>query len=110
VLSQCTGRAKDVNGPQTRYPYKVSPEACACLFRCLVAILQYWSLTDSTTLNQITLGQSAIEQVYIDNLAEYGVSIERPIVPISIVQSTDPEDLGGIDTHPVEVRLSYRAP
>lgn len=67
-------------------------------------------MTDSTILNQITLGQAAIEQVYIDNLAEYGVSIERPIVPISIVHSTDPEELGRIDTHPVEVRLSSRGP
>lgn len=58
----------------------------------------------------MTLGQAAIEQVYIDNLAEYGVSIERPIVPISIVQSTDPDELGRVDTHPVEVRLSYRGP
>jgi len=67
-------------------------------------------LTASTILNQITLGQAAIEQIYIDNLKEYGVSIERPIIPISIVQSTDSEELGRIDTHPVEVRIWYRAP
>ena len=57
---------------------------------------------------QVTLGQAAIEQIYIDNLEEYGVTIEQPIVPTSIVQSTDPEELGRIDTHPVEVRISYQ--
>ena len=54
---------------------------------------------------QVTLGQAAIEQVYRDNLEEYGVSIEQPIVPISIIQSIDPIELGRINTHPVEVRI-----
>ncbi|KAG8984383.1 hypothetical protein FRB90_005356, partial [Tulasnella sp. 427] len=47
-----TGRAADVTAPTARYPFEV------------------------------TLHQGAIERIFLDFLAEHGVSVDRPVQPI----------------------------
>lgn len=72
--SQCIGRVPDVTAPTARYPYEV------------------------------TLHQGEIENMFLDSMRKEGLEVERPIVPISLQISEDPEELSDPHAHPIKVR------
>ncbi|KAF8586467.1 hypothetical protein K439DRAFT_1340899 [Ramaria rubella] len=70
-----TGRTPDVTAPTARFPF------------------------------ELTLHQGAIEDIFLDSMYASGVEVERPIVPISLEISDDPEELADPTAHPVKVVL-----
>lgn len=53
---------------------------------------------------QVTLHQGAIEQIFFDSLAAMGISVDRPMTPVSIQLSDKQEELDDPESHPVRVR------
>ncbi|KAI0092984.1 FAD binding domain-containing protein [Irpex rosettiformis] len=53
----------------------------------------------------LTLNQGAIENIFIDALAERGVFVDRPVHPASLVLSTDEAELQDHSAHPVTAIL-----
>lgn len=70
-----TGRAADVTAPTARYPFEV------------------------------TLHQGAIERIFLDSLAQNGVSVDRPVQPVALELSEDPKELADPQSYPVKVTL-----
>lgn len=64
----------DVTAPTARYPYEA------------------------------TLHQGEIESLFLDSMRKEGLQVERPIVPISLQISEDPEELDDPHAYPVKVR------
>ncbi|KAL5476595.1 hypothetical protein ACEPAI_3275 [Sanghuangporus weigelae] len=67
------GRAPDVSAPSARYPF------------------------------EITLHQGAIEAIFLDSMRQYGLQIDRPIIPTAIRLDDRPEVFESLDSNPVEV-------
>ncbi|KAL5492636.1 hypothetical protein ACEPAI_4083 [Sanghuangporus weigelae] len=74
---QRDGRAPDVSAPSARYPF------------------------------EITLHQGAIEAIFLDSMRQYGLQIDRPIIPTAIKLDDRPEVLESLDSYPVEVTLNH---
>ncbi|GBE89458.1 Phenol hydroxylase [Sparassis crispa] len=72
-----TGRASDVTAPTARYPFEVA------------------------------LHQGGIESIFLDSMAAAGVTVERPVVPISIELSNNEAELKDPKSHPVKVILKH---
>ncbi|OCB87643.1 hypothetical protein A7U60_g5169 [Sanghuangporus baumii] len=71
------GRAPDVSAPSARYPF------------------------------EITLHQGAIEAIFLDSMRQYGLQIDRPVIPTAIKLDDRPEVLESLDSYPVEVTLNH---
>ncbi|KAL5513394.1 hypothetical protein ACEPAH_3793 [Sanghuangporus vaninii] len=71
------GRASDVSAPNARYPF------------------------------EITLHQGAIEAIFLDSMRQYGLQIDRPIIPTAIKLDDRPEVLESLDSYPVEITLNH---
>jgi phenol 2-monooxygenase len=54
----------------------------------------------------IGLNQGAIESIFIDSMAEHGLTIDRPVAPASIELSDNSEQLADPSSYPVKVRKS----
>ncbi|GJE87714.1 phenol 2-monooxygenase [Phanerochaete sordida] len=72
-----TGRAADAPAPTARYPYK------------------------------ITLHQGAIEQIFLDSMAQEDLRVDRETVPISIKVTGDEAELRDSQAHAVTVVLQH---
>ncbi|PSR71349.1 hypothetical protein PHLCEN_2v12778 [Hermanssonia centrifuga] len=70
-----TGRVQAINASTARYPF------------------------------EITLHQGAIEAIFLDFLASFGVQVERPVIPTSMQLSADEKELKDPQSHPVKVTL-----
>ncbi|KAH8991708.1 FAD binding domain-containing protein [Lactarius akahatsu] len=73
------GRVPDVTAPTARYPYEA------------------------------TLHQGEIEAIFLDSMKKEGLQVERPIVPIALQISDDPEELADPRAYPVKVVLKHLA-
>lgn len=60
-------------------------------------------MADLIENHQVTLHQGAIEQIFVDSLTSMGVTVERPMVPVSIQLSEDSAELADPNSHPVKV-------
>jgi phenol 2-monooxygenase len=49
------------------------------------------------------LNQGAVESIFIDSMAEHGLTIDRPVAPASIELSDDSEQLADPLSHAVKV-------
>lgn len=65
----------DVTAPTARYPYEV------------------------------TLHQGEIESLFLDSMRKKGLQVERPIVPISLQMSDDPQEVADPHAYPIKVRF-----
>ncbi|KAF7794992.1 hypothetical protein EIP86_006136 [Pleurotus ostreatoroseus] len=70
-----TARVRNIDAPTARYPFAV------------------------------TLHQGAIEQIFVDSLKSLGVTVDRPMVPVSIQLSEDSAELADPQSYPVKVVL-----
>lgn len=70
-----TGRAADVTAPTARYPFEV------------------------------TLHQGAIERIFLDSMAQSGVSVDRPVQPVALELSDDPKQLADPRSYSVKATL-----
>ncbi|KAL0571440.1 hypothetical protein V5O48_010530 [Marasmius crinis-equi] len=73
-------RVPDVTAPTARYPFEV------------------------------TLHQGAIEAIFLDNMREMGVKVDRPIIPTLIQLSEDQSLLNDPESFPVRVELKHLEP
>lgn len=73
---QLTSRAPDVTAPTARFPFEV------------------------------TLHQGAIEQIFMDSMAAHNLRVDRPVKPVAIEVSRDPEQLRSLSSYPVKVTLA----
>ena len=53
---------------------------------------------------EVTLHQGEIESLFLDSMKMEGLQVERPIVPISLQMSDDPDELADPRAYPVKVR------
>ncbi|KAI5995461.1 hypothetical protein EDD15DRAFT_2164931 [Pisolithus albus] len=73
---ELTSRAPDVTAPTARFPFEV------------------------------TLHQGAIEQMFLDSMAAHNLRVDRPVKPVAIELSRDPEELHNLSSYPVKVTLA----
>ncbi|GJJ11380.1 hypothetical protein Clacol_005612 [Clathrus columnatus] len=72
-----TDRTSDVAAPMARYPFEV------------------------------TLHQGAIEAIFLDSMKNYGIQVDRPIMPISLEISDDRDKLGNPNAYCVKAVLKH---
>ncbi|KAF9269253.1 hypothetical protein L218DRAFT_976998 [Marasmius fiardii PR-910] len=70
-------RVPDVTAPTARYPF------------------------------EITLHQGAIEAIFLDNMKESGVQVDRPTIPVSMTLSDHETVLEDPNSYPVQVKLKH---
>ena len=51
----------------------------------------------------MTLNQGAIERILLDKLSEFGISVDRPIRPSSLIVSSDEKEVADPAAYPVKV-------
>ncbi|KAF8972769.1 FAD binding domain-containing protein [Flammula alnicola] len=76
---ELTDRVPDVTAPTARYPF------------------------------ELTLHQGEIEAIFLDSMRDFGVEVNRPVVPISIELSDDESVLDDLNAHAVRVVLQHGA-
>jgi phenol 2-monooxygenase len=52
---------------------------------------------------QVTLHQGAVEDIFLDSMRAFGVSVNRPLIPVSIQLSEDRKVLDAVHAYPVKV-------
>ena len=54
----------------------------------------------------VTLHQGEVESIFFDSMRKEGLEVERPVVPISLQISEDPNEIADPQAYPVKVRHS----
>ncbi|KAI6107750.1 FAD binding domain-containing protein, partial [Pisolithus croceorrhizus] len=71
-----TTRVPDVNIPNARFPFKIG------------------------------LHQGAIEDAFLDSMAQHNLKVDRPVKPLAIELSQDEEQLRSLSSYPIKVTLA----
>ncbi|KAI5996982.1 hypothetical protein EDD15DRAFT_2509052 [Pisolithus albus] len=72
-----TTRVPDVSIPTARYPFKIA------------------------------LHQGAIEDAFLDSMAQHNLKVDRPVKPLAIELSRDQEELRSLSSYPIKVTLAH---